>query len=444
MKKCISIILTIVFCLIMAVSASAADVTANAGGYSGVEFSDGYIGFCIDANLKGADNGQNFTKSDSTSSATNNNTQADVSQQLKALFIVNFNEMFVADGNDGYELDGLKVDSSIQSAVWNITDGRYVWGESKTFAEAAKSYDGAEIPDEGYSLQLDNGDVVTFSFIVVEPHQEGYQAFFALKISISDEPTHTHDYDDEWSSDDENHWHECDCGDKADEDGHTLTEADCKNPSECSVCGKVVGGTDSENHTGETVVKNQKPATETEAGYTGDIHCAGCDELLESGEIIAPTHTHDYDDEWSSDDENHWHECGCGDKVDEDEHSFFLGTCSVCGYGKSPEMPDGFLETCGNIVLGIVDSLSEADFGAIDFGTIDFDATDFGTIDFGDIDFGNISFGGEDNGEDDEINEEIPDTGSDSTVVWAFVLLVMSVCTVAVMSIRRKKRCINK
>lgn len=328
----------------MAVSASAADVTANAGGYSGVEFSDGYIGFCIDANLKGADNGQNFTKSDSTSSATNNNTQADVSQQLKALFIVNFNEMFVADGNDGYELDGLKVDSSIQSAVWNITDGRYVWGESKTFAEAAKSYDGAEIPDEGYSLQLDNGDVVTFSFIVVEPHQEGYQAFFALKISISDEPTHTHDYDDEWSSDDE----------------------------------------------------------------------------------------------------NHWHECGCGDKADEDEHSFFLGTCSVCGYGKSPEIPDGFLETCGNIVLGIVDSLSEADFGAIDFGTIDFDAIDFGTIDFGDIDFGNISFGGEDNGEDDEINEEIPDTGSDSTVVRAFVLLVMSVCTVAVMSIRRKKRCINK
>ena len=62
-------------------------------------------------------------------------------------------------------------------------------------------------------------------------------------------------------------------------------------------------------------------------------------------------------------------------------------TANVCGYGDSPEIPDGFLETCGNAVLGLIDSMSEIDLGAIDFGAIDFD----------DIDFGNISFGGEDN-----------------------------------------------
>lgn len=44
----------------------------------------------------------------------------------------------------------------------------------------------------------------------------------------------------------------------------------------------------------ETVIKNAKAATCTEAGYTGDICCSGCGEILEPGEEI-PKLAHNYD-----------------------------------------------------------------------------------------------------------------------------------------------------
>lgn len=46
---------------------------------------------------------------------------------------------------------------------------------------------------------------------------------------------------------------------------------------------------------GETELKNQKDATCTEAGYTGDKACAVCGEILEKGETI-PKLAHDYKD----------------------------------------------------------------------------------------------------------------------------------------------------
>lgn len=46
---------------------------------------------------------------------------------------------------------------------------------------------------------------------------------------------------------------------------------------------------------GETELKNQKDATCTEAGYTGDKVCAVCGEILEKGETI-PKLAHDYKD----------------------------------------------------------------------------------------------------------------------------------------------------
>ena len=58
--------------------------------------------------------------------------------------------------------------------------------------------------------------------------------------------SHTHAYGTEWKSDADNHWHECDCGDKADIAAHTFawkidreatkTETGLKH-EECSVCG---------------------------------------------------------------------------------------------------------------------------------------------------------------------------------------------------------------
>ena len=63
-------------------------------------------------------------------------------------------------------------------------------------------------------------------------------------------PSHTHSYGTEWKYDDTNHWHECECGDKADIAAHSASEwivdtaatetADGAKHKECTVCKKVL------------------------------------------------------------------------------------------------------------------------------------------------------------------------------------------------------------
>ena len=65
-----------------------------------------------------------------------------------------------------------------------------------------------------------------------------------------------HSYAEEWSTDEQNHWHECHCGDKSDNAAHT---------------GKVVGAVE---------------ATKNEAGYTGDTFCSVCEYEMAKGEVI--------------------------------------------------------------------------------------------------------------------------------------------------------------
>ena len=59
-------------------------------------------------------------------------------------------------------------------------------------------------------------------------------------------PSHTHSYGTEWKYDDTNHWHECECGDKADTAAHSFQwvidkaatkEATGIKHEECTVCG---------------------------------------------------------------------------------------------------------------------------------------------------------------------------------------------------------------
>lgn len=63
--------------------------------------------------------------------------------------------------------------------------------------------------------------------------------------------------------------------------------------------------------------------------------------------VVAPTHAHQYSDQWTSDATNHWHECECGEKSDLSAHQFQWvidqeatttktglkhQECTVCGY----------------------------------------------------------------------------------------------------------------
>ena len=131
---------------------------------------------------------------------------------------------------------------------------------------------------------------------------------------------HTHKYGTEWKYDETNHWHECECGNKADITAHnfkwivdrkaTTTEKGSKH-EECTVCGYK-----------KTAVDIPK----------------------------IDSHNHDYGTEWKYDNTNHWHECEDGEKADITSHNFKWivdkeattaekgskhEECTVCGYKKT-------------------------------------------------------------------------------------------------------------
>ena len=146
-------------------------------------------------------------------------------------------------------------------------------------------------------------------------------------------PSHTHSYGTEWKYDDTNHWHACECGDKADIAAHSASE---------------------------WIVDTA--ATETADGAKHK-ECTVCKKVLETAPIPATgsTHTHSYGTEWKYDGTNHWHECECGDKADTAAHSFQWvidkaatkeatgikhEECTVCGAKRSEntvidKLPDG-------------------------------------------------------------------------------------------------------
>ena len=126
---------------------------------------------------------------------------------------------------------------------------------------------------------------------------DGDTQSFWVETELTMIPTadsHTHSYGTAWKYDDTNHWHECQCGDKADIAAHSASE---------------------------WIVDTA--ATETADGAKHK-ECTVCKKVLETAPIPATgsTHTHSYGTDWKYDGTNHWHECQCGDKADTAAHSF--------------------------------------------------------------------------------------------------------------------------
>ena len=174
----LTLALFLIFTFVFAVPASAQQVTARVNGFTNVEFSNGYYGYCIDRDLHGAYTNDVFNTSD-TSVAKSNVDASDISQYLKIFFTQYFEDLFVSDGNSGYVLDNDKKDSLVPSVVYHFSDGQYVWGTNKTYTDNVKAYSGESIPDEGYTKTLSNGDVITFYFMCLEPENNDQQTFFA-------------------------------------------------------------------------------------------------------------------------------------------------------------------------------------------------------------------------------------------------------------------------
>ena len=131
---------------------------------------------------------------------------------------------------------------------------------------------------------------------------------------------HTHKYGTEWKYDETKHWHECECGNKADITAHTFKQI------------------------------IDKEATATEKGSKHE-ECTVCGYKKAAVDIPKiDSHNHNYGTEWKYDETNHWHECEDGEKADITAHTFKQiidkkatatekgskhEECTVCGYKKA-------------------------------------------------------------------------------------------------------------
>lgn len=131
---------------------------------------------------------------------------------------------------------------------------------------------------------------------------------------------HTHNYGTEWKYDETNHWHECECGNKADITAHNF----------------------------KWIV--DRKATTAEKGSKHE-ECTVCGYKKAAVDIPKiDSHNHDYGTEWKYDSTNHWHECKDGEKADITAHNFKWiidkeattaekgskhEECTICGYKKT-------------------------------------------------------------------------------------------------------------
>ena len=90
------------------------------------------------------------------------------------------------------------------------------------------------------------------------------------------------DADGKWETDGTNHWHTCYFGTKFDVAVHSGGEAACVGKAVCEICKAQYGDIDATNHK-HTEIRNAKPTTEQEKGYTGDTWCTDCNKKIADG-----------------------------------------------------------------------------------------------------------------------------------------------------------------
>ena len=87
--------------------------------------------------------------------------------------------------------------------------------------------------------------------------------------------------------DETHHWNKCSRCDATDTKAeHTGGTATCREKAVCEVCNSAYGKLGAANHVGGTEIRDAKPQSCIENGYTGDTYCKGCGEKLSSGTVI--------------------------------------------------------------------------------------------------------------------------------------------------------------
>lgn len=177
-----------------------------------------------------------------------------------------------------------------------------------------------------------------------------------------------HDWADEWSSDETNHWHACTrCPEKDALIAHTpdRPEATETDPIKCVQCGYVIAPAIEHLCVEHLTEVPEVPATCITPGTREHYKCGvptcgklywdddAADEIADPEELVIPVIEHNWASEWSSDETNHWHACqtpGCDAKTDEFAHSpdhpdgatfEYPVLCIECGYVMEEQLEEG-------------------------------------------------------------------------------------------------------
>ena len=219
---------------------------------------------------------------------------------------------------------------------WQITKPTEteVGSAVKTCSTCDKNKDGHTVTvtlpvlgDEGYSKSVDTATCEAGGEVVYTIYINNEKIFFSIETSAKG-----HSFNEDfWLGDGSTHWHGSTCGHnvKGDEEPCTDENGD----SNCDICGYLIhkhsyewNGNDDEHWleptcTDTTEIKEKEPHIDA----NNDDVCDTCGKLL--------PHTHKYSEDWSFDEDAHWHAPTCKDTTegaDEDVHTFKDGICE-CG-----------------------------------------------------------------------------------------------------------------
>ena len=292
--------LLVAFMVFVTIGAQAETMTAQKTSSTDVPFGDGYIGFCINANLDTANSGEKYDVGEFTDEIDNNSTGESVGKYLKVLVTQHFEKFYELSENKEYvyktSFAGVgDTSNDLQKIIWHFTDpGVYsIYGKNAEIVNAVRAYNGPEIADHGESILTSDNYIVTFDFIVLKSRIAGKQDYFAYRFTASPSPTPT--------------------------PVPTATPTSVPTPTPTPVPTPT-----------PTPVPTPTPTPVPTPTPTPVPTPTPTPVPTPTPEPDLPPHSHVYGVLWKSDASSHWHECECGNKTDVERHVFIRGFCMTC------------------------------------------------------------------------------------------------------------------
>ena len=176
---------------------------------------------------------------------------------------------------------------------------------------------------------------------------------------------HTHKYETKYSYDATKHWYACKCGDKKDATAHTY-DNDCD--TTCNDCGY----NRNVAHTFGTEYKcdaNGHWYECTKCGIKDEVeaHIPGAEATETAPQVctackyeLHPMLEHTHKfGEWVNDENKHWHECPCGEKADEENHEYGEGVVTKEATKKEEGSMTYTCKDCGHEKIEVIEKIAK-------------------------------------------------------------------------------------